>query len=531
MTSQPQTSNSSPLRVVPPTPETPEKQPAPAPAADVPETVPEATSAKSDSQPARHRWLWVGTALVALGAGGFIPLPHHVGGDATAKTHPEVRHFVTTPTAGEVTLHVQPQDTVEPGDLLITVEDTQLSDRIREQERQLEAKEGELRASQAELERVEKRLDSANNEMNQAQQRLDSHERDWQALISGPGLPRDRQLLEERAAIEQERDGIQDEMRNLEAQIAELENQRNRITDQIPQFEEQVRKLEESHITLQEAHDEGAISDIYLGEQSWQLLNRQQELEELYTQRTQIGYQIEQLRHQIARQSRLSQGRTHNSQAHEARRQELIREVREEGQNLQERYDRLRDERNTVQAEVNRALTQVQNHREAIAALQNELQVLTRRGQSRTITAEHFGTVLTQDLDQKDGRYFQAGSEILETANLQLLQGTAQISQADRDLVEEGHRLKFRVPNQPNMTYLGQVEDISPMMIEDDDGIKTVFEVRFSLENPDEIPLLEAQGHVQIRTENLNAYQQIQHQFGKLIDLPRYFPWVSEEDS
>jgi multidrug resistance efflux pump len=473
----------------------------------------------------------VGTALVALGAGGLIPLPHHVGGDATAKTHPDNRHLVTTPTAGQARVHVQPQERVEPGDVLLTLEDVQLSDRIREQERQIEAKEGELRASQAELERVEKRLQSAENEMNQALLRLDSHQRDWQVLISGQGLPRDRQLVEERAAIEQERDGIQDEMRNLEAQIAELESQRNRITDQIPEFQERVQMLEESYIKLEDAHEDGAISDLHLGEQSWQLLNRQQELEQLYTERTQIGYQIEQLRHQIARQSSLSQGRTHNSQAHEARRQELIREVQEEGQDLQERYDRLRDERNTVQAEVNRALTQVRNHQEAIAALQNELQILNERKQSFTITAEHFGTVLTSDLDKKNGRYFPAGTEILETANLQLLQGTAQISQGDRHLVKKEQPLEFRVANQPNLTYLGEVEDISPMMIEEDDGIKTVFEVKFSLENPDNLPLLEAEGYVQIRTKNLNLYQAIQHQFGQLIDLRRYFPWVPTEDS
>lgn len=534
MTSQPQNQNASPLRVVPPTPETPEKQPAPAPAADVPETVPEATSAKSDSQPARHRWLWVGTALVTLGAGGFIPLPNHVNGDATLKTLPGQRQTIHMDRPGRVQLRVFPLQRVQPGDVVLSIHSEDIADRLAEVERSLQEEEAALEVAQQRLVRSQQRLRNAHEELQQAEGRLNAHLADMRAIQGGSGIPQTRRFQEERGAIEAEYAGDHYEVERLQGERQRLESRAAAIAGTLNLLRQEEQEHQEEKDELDELAEKGLIGkrDDLIRDTDRELRRIRRQIAEQEGEQEQNQASIQQVESQIQGQQVSSSRLLHQANVTREQEQQVGWDFDQKRMDLQEQRDRHYNERAIARNDVETATIQVQTHREAIATRQGQLDDLRDRQSELTKTATISGIVLNQNLDRRDGAFIPAGEEVLSIANLAYLEVTAQISQADYHLVNEGQPVEFRMPNQPrNIEYPSRIETIRPLTNRQESGVEDVFEITFRIENPNNLRLPEDKGYVHIRTENRNLYQKIQHQFGRLIDLPRFFPWVSEENS
>ncbi|KPQ39399.1 MAG: HlyD family secretion protein [Phormidium sp. OSCR] len=537
MTSQPQNQNASPLRVVPPTPETPEKQPAPAPAAESPETVPEATSAKSDSQPARHRWLWVGTALVALGAGGLIPLPHHVNGDATLKTLPGQRQTIHMDRPGRVQLRVFPLQRVQPGDVVLSIDSEDIADRLAEVERSLQEEEAALEVAQQRLARSQQREEQANEELQQAQGRLDAHLADMRAIQGGPGIPQTRRFQEERGGVEAQGESDRYEVERLQGEVRELEDRQEAIVRELSFWSAQKKHHQEELDELQPYIGEVLqTSHPVVRDHEDKLVNAEDRIFQLESEQEQNQARLQQIQSQIRGQEASLTQRRHQANVTREQEQQVGWDFDQKRMDLQEQRDRHYNERAIARNDVETATIQVQTHREAIVARQGQLQDLRDRQSELTKTATISGIVLNQNLDRRDGAFIPAGEEVLSIANLAYLEVTAQISQADYHLVKQQQKerqpVEFRMPNQPrNIKYTSRIDTIRPLTNRQDSGVEDVFEVTFQIENQDYLRLPEDKGYVHIRTENRNLYQKIQHQFGRLIDLPRFFPWVSEDDS
>ncbi len=532
MTSQPQPQ--SPLRVVPPTPDAPHQDANPAPSSPEPEAAEPAATAKPDTQNSRQGWLRVGAVVLVLGAVGFIPLENHVGADAEAQARKNQRQAVTMPSDGQPEFYHQSGDYVQAGEPVVRIIDLQLGDRIRDLQRTIQQQEGELRRSEIDLERAEQRLQSAKDEENQAYNRLANHNQELQALMVGPGLPASRQLDHERDSIERDIAGVGDEIRSLDAQIEELKTQQLTLENQASPLREKITDLQarQERITSlrSEVNPDSEVVAPYephLENLRDQIFNYQQELLRVNGENRQITYQIQQLEHEKNRQRNRAQGRGSESLALVERQDDLIRQFQDERQSLQDQYEQQQNTRRTLDAEVNSARATVSNHQLELDALRHELQELEKRQDNNTFHADVSGVILTEDLDLQNRQYIQRSQEILSIVNVEQLDGVAYVSQGDRHLITEGQPLEFRVDGQANFRYPATIESISPHFTED--GLQPVSKVTFTIDNPDNIPLIGAQGYVNIRTEDRNLYQKMHHQFSKLIDLPRYFPWLSRE--
>ncbi|NMG59479.1 HlyD family efflux transporter periplasmic adaptor subunit [Geitlerinema sp. P-1104] len=530
MTSQPQNQNSAPLRVVPPTTDTPQEQPAP-PVPPTPDPDSETTSAKPQQEPTRHRWLWVGTAVATLGAVGFIPLPNHVRGDATLKTLPGQRQTIHMSRPGRVRLRVRPHDRVQPDQVLLSVESEDLADQLTEAERSLQEENAALEVAQQRLARSQQRLRNAEDQLHQAQRRLDAHLDDMRAIQLGIGIPQTRRFQEERGGVQAEEERDRYEIERLQGEVRELESRQGAIARELSFWSAQKQHHQEELDKLQPyiAREALQTSHPVVRDHQEKRVNAEDRMIQLEGEQEQNQARLQQVESQIRGQEASLNRRDHQANVTREQEQQVQWDLNQKRMDLEEERDRRQAERDTAHNERETATIQVQNHQEAIAARQAQLEDLRKRDAERTKTATISGIVLDHNLDQRDGAFMQAGQEVLQIANLSYLEVTAQIAQADYHLVEKGQLVEFRMRNQPrDITYRSSIENRRPLTDRRESGIEDVFEVTFHIENPENLRLPEDKGYVQIRTENRNFYQKIQHQFGKLIDLGYYFPWLAD---
>ena len=262
------------------------------------------------------------------------------------------------------------------------------------------------------------------------------------------------------------------------------------------------------------------------------VVNAEDRILQLNGEQEQNQARLQQVQSQIQGQQASLNRRGHQANVTREQEQQVGWDFNQKRMDLQEERDRRLAARDTAHNELETATIQVQNHQEAIAARQAQLEDLRKRDAECTKTATISGIVLNQNLDQRDGAFMQAGQEVLQIANLSYLEVTAQIAQADYHLVDLGQVVEFRMRNQPrDITYPSRIETIRPLTDRRESGIEDVFEVTFRIDNPQNLRLPDDKGYVHIRTENRNFYQQMRHEFGKLIDLGYYFPWLADEDS
>jgi hypothetical protein len=354
------------------------------------------------------------------------------------------------------------------------------------------------------------------------------------AIQIGPGIPQTRRLQEERGAIEAQHAGDRYEVERLQGERQRLESRAAAIAETLSLLRQEEQDHQDEKRELAEMVEDKLIGDRHhlIRDTNRELRSIRRQIAEQEGEQAQNQARLQQIQSQIQGQQVSSGGLLHQANVTREQEQQVGWDLNQQRMDLQEERDRHDSERAIASNEVETARIQVQTHREAIATHQAQLEDLRDREAALTKTATISGMVLNQNLDRRNGAFIPAGEEVLSIANLAYLEVTAQISQADYHLVDEQQPVEFRMPNQPpNIEYQSRIETIRPLTNRQESGVEDVFEITFRIENPNNLRLPEDKGYVQIRTENLNAYQQIQHQFGRLIDLPRFFPWVSEETS
>ncbi|MBO9998536.1 MAG: HlyD family efflux transporter periplasmic adaptor subunit [Cyanobacteria bacterium SID2] len=527
MNSQPQPSNS-PLKVVPPKASEPQ-----------PETSSQPPQAQRQSEPVSQnqaqnqgnsqRWTIVGVAVLGLGLLGFIPLPSYVTGEATISPREGERQKVTAPEAGVVRLQVRHNDRVEAGDDLAEIDNPDLDDRIAETERSIEQEESALEIAERELIIAQSRLMAAETEEANGRSQLQRQLDETEAATSESGLPQTRQVEREIDGIHYEIAGYENEVARLEGEIAEVESQQRTLQREIDRLYGELDRANGHVANLQPGIEAGAIApgsrDVRdLEERRFQLeLQIEQKEGELEATSERIG----QLASQIDRQRNLANQRDRTIAASRERIQDVHRNLERELMQVRDEFDRRTAQRISAEEEVAAAAAKVQSHQQAIAVWEKDLERLQQRKADLTLTAKTAGTVITDRLDLRDGSRMEAGEEILSIVDLGELEARVQIAQGDKNLVREDQFGIFQTENQGDTQYKARVSDIGSRIDSDETaGTKPVLEVTLKIDNLDRLLLPGQKGHVHIQTVDRNLYQKIQHQFGKLFNVSRYFPWL-----
>lgn len=532
----PQPQPNSPLKVVPPqgTAATPPQSDAPIqpPTQPAPQPTPQPSSetAAAESKGSLNRWEIAGVLVVGVGALGLIPLPNYVTGEAKIDSRPGERQAVTTVESGIVDVRVRHNDRVQSGDILATIDNLRLEDRIAEVQRSIEQEESALQIAERELIIAQTRLMAAQTEENNAQRRLDRELNDYDAVTSGMGVPRTRQVEREIDGIRYEIAGYENEVARLEGEIAEVRTQQRSIESELALLNGDLEDIEARILGLQPYIEDGAIAP--QGQYLDNLENRQSAISQQIIQKEgeleATIDRIAQLNSQIDRQQNLALQRDRSIDANRERIQDLRHRLEEELIQVRDELDSRTAQRQSAEEEVTAAAAKVQSHQDAIASFEAELERLEDQQGELTLRATTDGTVITAGLDLRDGTRMEAGETLLEIVDLGELEARVQIAQGDKNLVSQGQLGRFQTENQGNTQYRAEVSEIGPSIDSDTPGAKPVLEVTLLLDNDDGFLLPGQTGHVHIRTVDRNLYQKMQHQFGKLFDISRYVPWMGE---
>ncbi len=167
------------------------------------------------------------------------------------------------------------------------------------------------------------------------------------------------------------------------------------------------------------------------------------------------------------------------------------------------RVHQKRVQRGEVEIErAKRQLAALDNRKQELGTLEKmyeKLQVSHRLVKTRLeqmkIYAPVSGTVLTRDLDKREGDRIEAGEAVIELAELHSWQAEVMIQEVDIPKVKEGHKVRIYVNAFPHMEYKifeGRVTDVprKPELITPmgaglvPGGMSTVYPVKISVIDP-----------------------------------------------
>jgi multidrug resistance efflux pump len=180
--------------------------------------------------------------------------------------------------------------------------------------------------------------------------------------------------------------------------------------------------------------------------------------------------------------------------------------------------------------EVNLALVELERQEQLAIAHQRTLQQLQARREALHLRADIDGIVITEDLDLKDGQWFNQGDTLFAIAPSDGYDIAARFDQGDMQLFDVGDRAKFVNDTPGAPTVAGRVK-IIPTVLDDEEtaGDKAELEVTIEPDQVENNPTLspKVKGYVHIRSpKNLNTYQSIGHQIGKVVNFKRYPPFI-----
>ena len=180
--------------------------------------------------------------------------------------------------------------------------------------------------------------------------------------------------------------------------------------------------------------------------------------------------------------------------------------------------------------EVNLALVELERQEELAIAHQEMLQQLEARRKALHLRASVDGIIITEDLDLKNGQWFNQGDPLLEIAPPNGYDIAARLNQGDMQFFEKGDRAKFENDTPDTPTVAGRVKTIKTVLDDEETvGDKAELEVTIEPDQGENNPTLRpnAKGYVKILSpKKLNAYQSIGHQIGKVVNVKRYPPFI-----
>ena len=473
-------------------------------------------------------WLMLGFLVAGGWTIGNMPVTNYVTGEAEITSKTNARQRFTMPIAGTVQILVESNELVKPGERIANIISPELERQIAEKKRLWQQAEGALRAAEQKFVIAETRLDAARSEEAIASRRAEKKREEIEAVAYGDGLPKSRQIEHEIEAMNKEIAGIEDEMAGTRERIGAVESEIAAIENNIAGFREQLIIVEDSLANRQELVDEGALA-----KDSPEMRGLRMQRADFQNQIKEQGNQIRAKERQIAQIE--SEIRSRESLIEQKYRQidaksEQILEVEKQMQDsLGEREDELEMRsaaRRSAEKEVTAAAAEIQTQHQAIADWQTELEILEEQKKDLIVIAEHRGTVLTDELDLKNNTRLEAGQEILSLVDLEQLTATVKIEQEDKNLVAVSQPVSFksRTPDSPN--YKATVESPASFVAPETPGGKPVWTVQIKIDNANRILLPGEKGYAHIKTGEMLIYQKAKHEVEKLLDLDKYFPWL-----
>jgi hypothetical protein len=163
-------------------------------------------------------------------------------------------------------------------------------------------------------------------------------------------------------------------------------------------------------------------------------------------------------------------------------------------------------------------------------AHQRTLQQLQARREALHLRADIDGIVITEDLDLKDGQWFNQGDTLFAIAPSDGYDIAARFDQGDMQLFDVGDRAKFVNDTPGAPTVAGRVKAITPVLDDEETaGDKAELEVTIEPDQGENNPTLrpKVKGYVRIHSpKSLNTYENIWHQIGKVVNFKRYPPFI-----
>jgi hypothetical protein len=523
MTTSPQAHTVSPLKVVPPG----ATRPTPIESAE------RATTPATPEAPARSiskRKVFY-AVVVVIGALGFIPLPVDVSGRAEAGLQEQNRQSVSMREAGWLELRVAARTSVRRGDVVAIIENDELTSQILEQERLLMDTQAAIKAAERRLAVAQAAAARSNTATNFDRQLLERKLAQLNDVEAGLGISETQRLEAEieglrsqaaRQALEQDR---------FQSEALDLAEQRIKKQEQLEELFARREDLVARFTNFEMLVEQGALA-----RENSAVTNLKDQQSELEIRISNIESELQSLTRKIDERQIMQAGVEREidrlaAQAQAARAQigGAIGNLEEESLRGLGAWETSRAEFGQSGEEVRVALTELERQEQLAIAHQDILQQLQARREALHLRADIDGIVITEDLDLKDGKWFNQGESLFAIAPSKGYDISARVAQGDTELVDEGDRAQFisDTPGVPTVT--GRVKAIE-LVLDDEEtaGDKAELEVTIETDplttNPD--LRLNVKGYVDIRSQKkLNLYQQTAHQIGKVVNLKRYPPF------
>ena len=445
----------------------------------------------------KRRWLFLGATIFGLIGIASIPLPHYVTGEAKIISRNDARQRWTMPASGQVKIYVQTNEKIQPGKLIAEIQSDTLDNQLAEAERELQRAQQGVREANQELMLAEARLSAANRYEEIARDRT---QRSSQELKFSSSLPQMQRLEREREVFSSEIAAVEASIAGIEAEITGLQGELSTIN-----------KIVTSYESLQ---SEGAI--------------RKEELWKAQGKQAALRGQIEQRKNAIAAQRSQIQEQQSLRAAHTA-------QMGEANQQLSNTLDTDADELKQVitqtmmaQVEVATAVDKISSRKQLVEKWERDIEKLQRQREKLQLRAQKTGTVITHDLDLRDGRTLEVGEEILEVVDLKQLTAEVKIRQEDKDLVNTLAKVRFYRQGD-RQSYSAEVEysSILPVVQTEENQQQPMVKVRIAIDNPEGLLLPGVEGYAHIRCPNLRVYQKVGGEFNKLFNFGKYLPWIA----
>jgi multidrug resistance efflux pump len=521
--------SSPPLKVVPPG----AKRPTPIEPTESIESGEQAVSpvVESSARSVSKRQVFYLVVLVGLGL-GFIPLPTYVTGRAEVGLRDENRQSVSMREAGRLELRVTPQAAVRRGDVVAIIENDELTSQILEQERLVMDTQAAIAAAERRLAVAQAAARQNNTAADFDRQLLDRKLAQLNDIESGVGSSETQRLEAEIAALQSqavrqslEQDRFQSEALDLaeqqvkkQEQLAELTARRDELATRFAIFESLIEEgaLGYANTSVTTLMDQQSELEIRISSTESELQSLSRQIEERQIMQAGVGHEIDRFAAQ--------------TQATRAQIGGVVRDLETESLEGLGAWEERRAEFDQNREEVNLALVELERQEQLAIAHQRTLQQLQARREALHLRADIDGIVITEDLDLKDGQWFNQGDTLFAIAPSDGYDIAARFDQGDMQLFDVGDRAKFVNDTPGAPTVAGRVK-IIPTVLDDEEtaGDKAELEVTIEPDQVENNPTLspKVKGYVHIRSpKNLNTYQSIGHQIGKVVNFKRYPPFI-----
>ncbi|MCT7973679.1 HlyD family efflux transporter periplasmic adaptor subunit [Laspinema olomoucense] len=516
----------SPLKVVPPK-SIAQPQTVVAPVATL--TSAAASPAKAPTASKSYgKWLMM---LILVGGGVAISrlsIINYVRGEGEITSRTDERHRILMPMSGIVKLKVGSNEPVKAGDVVAEVFSQEIEGQIAEAERSLQQANASQSMAEERLKVAEKELDGAKLAVTMAQRRADKQQQEIQAIISGEKQPRIREIEQEIKSIESEIDAIKNVILGLESQIGGVQTEISAI--ELSRLSSQeILELQQGKIArFQPLIEEKALALEHFEEAKKEEIRLRSQVDQLTSQMEVKQLQIDQLQSSIHERGNLIEQK---SRAIAAKLEQIkavekqVEDLRDERDNDVEQYTAAQG---SAETKVAAAFSEVENETKRVAKAELELQRVRAIQGDLIVTTKTSGIILDADLDLRHNTPLSVGQELMTVVDLAQLTAELQIPQEDRNLIDLGQTVIFKLAEPNSIPYKATVEDIRPLITPDVSGAKRILTVIILIDNHDKQLRPGSKGFAHIETGEMRVYQKVQHELNKVFNLDKYFVGFSK---